>query len=126
MVSAVPSCRTHPALIGPEDAPADLFEVEALEQQRMIVSSAVDLLADRIVMAHAKDSTSDGRFATAGKGALDCGHYVRRLASIGFEDSLIAHGLRRVKRTALPSSSRRNSRMMPGAGNDRYQKLHDA
>lgn len=73
--------------------PANLFEVETPEEQRGIVSSAIDLLADRIVMAHAKDRTTDGRFATAGKGALDYTHYLRKLASVGFGGSLITHGL---------------------------------
>ncbi len=73
--------------------PANLFEVETLEEQRTIVSAAIDLLADRIVMAHAKDRTSDGRFATAGKGVLDYAHYFRRLSAVGFGGSLITHGL---------------------------------
>lgn len=73
--------------------PANLFEVETPEEQQAIVSSAIDLLADRIVMAHAKDRSSDGRFATAGKGVLDYNHYLRRLAAIGFGGSLITHGL---------------------------------
>lgn len=73
--------------------PANLFEVETLEEQRTIVSSAIDLLGDRIVMAHAKDRTQDGRFATAGKGVLDYPFYLRKLAVIGFDGSLITHGL---------------------------------
>jgi sugar phosphate isomerase/epimerase len=73
--------------------PANLFEVETQEEQQTIVSAAIDLLADRIVMAHAKDRSSDGRFATAGKGVLDYNHYLRRLSAIGFEGSLVTHGL---------------------------------
>lgn len=73
--------------------PANLFEVETIERQRTIVSSAIDLLAERIVMAHAKDRTADGDFATAGKGVLDYGHYLRTLRSAGFDGSLVAHGL---------------------------------
>lgn len=73
--------------------PANLFEVETIEEQRTIVSSAIDLLGDRIVMAHAKDRTEDGHFATAGKGVLDYSYYLRRLSEIGFEGALIAHGL---------------------------------
>lgn len=73
--------------------PANLFEVETLEEQRTIVSSAIDLLGDRIVMAHAKDRTKDGRFATAGKGVLDYSYYLRKLTEIGFDGSLITHGL---------------------------------
>ena len=73
--------------------PANLFEVETPQEQRTIVSSAIDLLADRIVMAHAKDRSMDGLFVTAGKGVLDYDHYLRRLSAIGFEGSLITHGL---------------------------------
>ncbi len=73
--------------------PANLFEVETLEEQRAIVSQAIDLLGDRIVMAHAKDRTQDGRFATAGKGVLDYAFYLRKLAEIGFDGSLVTHGL---------------------------------
>jgi sugar phosphate isomerase/epimerase len=72
---------------------ANLFEAETIEQQRRIVSSAIDLLADRIVMAHAKDRAADGVFTTAGKGMLDYGHYLRRLKSAGFKGALVTHGL---------------------------------
>ncbi|MBY3181586.1 sugar phosphate isomerase/epimerase family protein [Rhizobium laguerreae] len=73
--------------------PANLFEVATLDEQRSIVSSAIDLLADWIVMAHAKDRNPDGSFATAGKGVLDYAHYLGRLKAIGFKGSLITHGL---------------------------------
>ncbi|XUY28581.1 sugar phosphate isomerase/epimerase family protein [Agrobacterium sp. rho-8.1] len=73
--------------------PANLFEIATLQQQRDIVSEAIDLLGDRIAMAHAKDRNLDGRFATAGKGVLDYPHYLGRLKAIGFESSLITHGL---------------------------------
>jgi sugar phosphate isomerase/epimerase len=73
--------------------PANLFEVATLEQQRDLVSSAIDLLADRIVLAHAKDRTRDGRFTTAGKGVLDYVHYIERLRSAGFAGSVVTHDL---------------------------------
>lgn len=73
--------------------PANLFEITTPEAQRTIVSSAIDRLADRIVMAHAKDRNPDGSFATAGKGVIDYGHYLGQLNAIGFTGSLIAHGL---------------------------------
>lgn len=73
--------------------PANLFEKATLDEQRTTVSAAIDLLADRIVMAHAKDRNADGSFATAGKGVLDYAHYLGRLRAIGFTDSLITHGL---------------------------------
>lgn len=73
--------------------PANLFEKAMLDEQRAIVSAAIDLLADRIVMAHAKDRNPDGSFATAGTGVLDYAHYLSRLKAIGFTGSLITHGL---------------------------------
>ncbi|MBY3214864.1 sugar phosphate isomerase/epimerase [Rhizobium laguerreae] len=73
--------------------PANLFEVATLDEQRSIVSSAIELLADWTVMAHAKDRNPDGSFATAGKGVLDYAHYLGRLEAIGFKGSLVTHGL---------------------------------
>lgn len=73
--------------------PANLFEIATLEEQRSTVSAAIDLLADRIVMAHAKDRNPDGSFATAGKGVLDYAHYLDRLKAVGFDGSLVTHGL---------------------------------
>ncbi|WP_087001917.1 sugar phosphate isomerase/epimerase family protein [Rhizobium sullae] len=77
--------------------PANLFEIAPLGAQRSIVSSAIDLLADRIVMAHAKDRNPDGSFTTAGKGVLDYAHYLDELKASGFTGSLIAHGLSAVE-----------------------------
>ncbi|MEY4748960.1 MAG: hypothetical protein RIQ60_1174 [Pseudomonadota bacterium] len=73
--------------------PANLFEVATLAEQRDTVSAAIDLLADRIVMGHAKDRHPDGRFATAGQGVLDYPHYLAALKSAGFDGPLITHGL---------------------------------
>jgi len=73
--------------------PANLFEVASPEQQRDLVAAGIDLLADRIVMAHAKDRNRDGTFATAGKGVIDYDFYLSRLRAIGFKGSLITHGL---------------------------------
>lgn len=73
--------------------PANLFEIETARRQRDIVSEAVDLLADRIVMGHAKDRLADGTFATAGQGVLDYVHYLSRLKSAGFDGPLVTHGL---------------------------------
>lgn len=73
--------------------PANLFETaEAADRQRL-VEEAVDLLADRIAMAHAKDRAPDGSFATAGRGVIDFGHFLSRLAGIGFDGPVVAHGL---------------------------------
>ncbi|TXH99675.1 MAG: sugar phosphate isomerase/epimerase [Rhizobium sp.] len=74
--------------------PANLFETATLEEQRTIVSTAIDLLADHIVMAHAKDRNADGSFATAGKGVLDYAHYLGRLKKVDFSGNLVTHGLK--------------------------------
>lgn len=73
--------------------PANLFETEHVSVQRDLISRAVDLLADRIVMAHAKDRDAEGGFATAGKGVVDFPHFLGRLKSAGFDGDLVTHGL---------------------------------
>jgi sugar phosphate isomerase/epimerase len=72
---------------------ANLFEVATSLERREIVSRSLDLLADRIAMAHAKDRNADGSFATAGKGVLDYPHYLGGLRRIGFQGALVTHGL---------------------------------
>ncbi|NWF86072.1 MAG: sugar phosphate isomerase/epimerase, partial [Bryobacteraceae bacterium] len=72
---------------------ANLFEISTLERQRAIVAAGIDLLAERISIAHAKDRTPDGRFTTAGRGVVDYKHYVERLKKAGFNGPMIAHGL---------------------------------
>jgi len=62
-------------------------------QQRDIVAAAIDLLADRIALGHAKDRTATGGFIAAGQGVLDFHHYVTRLAAAGFAGALVTHGL---------------------------------
>jgi sugar phosphate isomerase/epimerase len=73
--------------------PANLFERAKLDDQHRLVAEAIDLLADRIVMGHAKDRKPDGGFATAGKGVIDFAFYLDRLRKVGFEGDLVAHGL---------------------------------
>ena len=73
--------------------PANLFEVAPLQAQRDLLSQAVDLLADRIVMAHAKDRNAQGGFATAGQGVVDFPHFLGRLKAAGFGGDLVTHGL---------------------------------
>jgi sugar phosphate isomerase/epimerase len=73
--------------------PANLFEVATLDRQRDILSHAVDLLADRIAMAHAKDRDPSGGFVAAGTGVVGFPHFVNRLRSAGFDGDLVTHGL---------------------------------
>lgn len=73
--------------------PANLFERATPDEQRGLVESAIDLLGDRIDMAHAKDRTPDGGFATAGKGVVDFDHFIGALLGVGFSGPLVTHGL---------------------------------
>ena len=71
--------------------PANLFEVDP--DPRDLIERATDLLADRLIMAHAKDRAPDGSFATAGKGVIDFGHFLGRLKAAGFTGPVVTHGL---------------------------------
>lgn len=73
--------------------PANLFETATLAEQRDLLARSVDLLADRIAMAHAKDRDPQGGFATAGKGVVDFPHFLRCLQAAGFHGDLVTHGL---------------------------------
>ena len=73
--------------------PANLFETETIEEQRRIVSHALDLLGEHIAMAHAKDRLPDGTFVAAGTGVLDYPHFIRTLMKTGFDGAIVTHGL---------------------------------
>ena len=73
--------------------PANLFEAAPPAARHRIIAHAVDTLADRIVMAHAKDRTESGRFAAAGRGVVDFAHFAECLRAAGFDGPLVAHGL---------------------------------
>lgn len=90
--------------------PANLFEDGAGFRGGAVVDEAIDALGPRIVLAHAKDRSLDGRIVPAGQGAVDWGRVVRRLRAAGFEGDLVAHGFEageaagvaRALRAALP------------------------
>jgi sugar phosphate isomerase/epimerase len=73
--------------------PANLFETASVDDRRRMISNALDLLADRLVMVHAKDRIEDGGFTTAGKGVLDYPHFLSGLKSAGFDGPIVTHGL---------------------------------
>ncbi|MDZ4311639.1 MAG: sugar phosphate isomerase/epimerase [Cypionkella sp.] len=73
--------------------PANLFEVATLTDQRDLLTRSVNLLADRIAMAHAKDRDAAGGFATTGKGVVDFPHFLGALKAAGFDGDLVTHGL---------------------------------
>jgi sugar phosphate isomerase/epimerase len=71
--------------------PANLFEVDPNRDR--IIAEAIDLLADRIVMAHAKDRAANGDFVAAGQGVVNFPDFIRRLQAAGFDGDLVTHGL---------------------------------
>jgi sugar phosphate isomerase/epimerase len=87
--------------------PANLFETASAAEARTIVAKAVDMLADRIVMAHAKDRRADGSFAAAGSGVIDFGHFVRTLRHAGFDGPLVTHGLSEAEAPTVAAFLRR-------------------
>jgi sugar phosphate isomerase/epimerase len=74
--------------------PANLFEQAEPAVRRQVIEAAVDGLADRIVMAHAKDRAANGSFATTGQGVIDFDHFLGRLRAVEFGGPLVTHGLR--------------------------------
>ena len=73
--------------------PANLFEAATPEQARRIVAAAVERSGEAIAMVHAKDRAADGAFATAGTGVVDFADFFARLARVGFDGPVVAHGL---------------------------------
>jgi sugar phosphate isomerase/epimerase len=71
--------------------PANLFEVDPNRDR--IIAEAIDLLADRIVMAHAKDRAANGDFVAAGQGVVNFPDFIARLQAAGFDGDLVTHGL---------------------------------
>ena len=70
--------------------PANLFQVDP--DPARIIAQAVDLLADRIVMAHAKDRAPNGDFVAAGQGVVDFAGFIAGLRAVGFDGDLVTHG----------------------------------
>jgi sugar phosphate isomerase/epimerase len=95
VIDAVAARRLIDDLRSPAPAvvldPANLFEVA--EDRADIIARAVDLLADRIVMAHAKDRDASGGFVAAGTGVVDFPAFVACLKARGFVGDLVTHGL---------------------------------
>jgi sugar phosphate isomerase/epimerase len=73
--------------------PANLFEIATDGERRALIEQAVDLLGDRIAMAHAKDRDPRGGFTAAGRGVVDFRHFVATLKRAGFDGPLVTHGL---------------------------------
>lgn len=73
--------------------PANLFEVATPSEIEEVIEEGINLLADHIEIAHAKDRSTDGKFTAAGLGILPYSFFLKKLMSIGFDGDLITHGL---------------------------------
>jgi len=73
--------------------PANLFETASQKEIELIIGKGLDLLANHIHIAHAKDRKPDGSFTTAGKGILPYLFFLKELNQTGFDGPLITHGL---------------------------------
>lgn len=75
---------------------ANIFHQGELPRMHALLREGVDLLADDIVLAHAKDLEHDGDagHVAAGHGKLDYAYYIELLKQAGFAGPLLLHGLR--------------------------------
>ena len=75
--------------------PANIFPEGGLNHMHQLMTEAAHLLAEDMVLAHAKDILEDGQAGdvAAGKGKLDYGHYLKLLREIGFGGAILLHGL---------------------------------
>lgn len=73
--------------------PANLFETASERERQRIVSQAVETLAGKISMAHAKDRDASGGFAAAGGGVIDFPHFLACLKQTVFDGPIVAHGM---------------------------------
>jgi sugar phosphate isomerase/epimerase len=71
---------------------ANLLSPDSLEHQAAIISHAIELLGDSILLAHAKDIDLTGQVVAAGDGAVNLELFVAALRSTGYDGALIGHG----------------------------------
>lgn len=74
--------------------PVNLFEManDAADIHKKI-EEGIDSLAGGILVAHAKDRKADAHVVCPGRGIVDFGFYIKKLRNIGFQGSLVLHGL---------------------------------
>lgn len=72
--------------------PANLVDGVPPEQGTATVAAAIDLLAERIGLAHAKDRDAAGLPVAPGRGIVDFRAFFRRLAEAGYGGPIVAHG----------------------------------
>ncbi|MEM6802133.1 MAG: sugar phosphate isomerase/epimerase family protein [Bacteroidota bacterium] len=73
--------------------PANLFERAEVEEIKVKIDLALDLLGDHLFMAHAKGRDSQGNFVAAGRGIIPFDYFIKQLQFTHFQGPLVAHGL---------------------------------
>lgn len=87
LLRALPSPRLRIVL-----DPANMFEAADTDQDRLY-ADAVDLLAGRFALAHAKDRDAEGVVVPPGAGIIDFRSFFAHLARAGFTGPIVTHGL---------------------------------
>lgn len=87
LLQAVPSPRLRIVL-----DPANMVEAADTDQNQLY-AEAVDLLAGRIAVAHAKDRDAQGNVVPVGSGIIDFPLFFANLARQGFAGPVVTHGL---------------------------------
>lgn len=82
---------------------ANLFHPGQKQPMKETLDNAFKLLGKDIVIAHAKDFSYDGslKFVAAGEGELDFAYFIHLLHQVGYDGSIIMHGL---SEQQIPSS----------------------
>lgn len=82
---------------------ANLFHPGQKQPMKETLDNAFKLLGKDIVIAHAKDFSYDGslKFVAAGEGELDFAYFIHLLHQVGYDSSIIMHGLNEQQ---IPSS----------------------
>ncbi len=71
---------------------ANLIPADQSNLQKAILDTALALLGDKILLAHAKDHDSTGRVVPPGDGVIDLAAFAAGLRAAGFTGPLIGHG----------------------------------
>ncbi len=75
---------------------ANLLSLSALRTPALQydeIAAVLDLVADRVILVHAKDRTSDGRVVAPGQGAIDFPQYFEATVAAGVQAPVVTHGL---------------------------------
>ena len=95
---------------------ANLISPGRMDHMQTTLSEGIELLADNIVLAHAKElpPPDHAEPVAIGDGTLDFDHYLNMLRRVGFDGPLIVHGI--AEAHAVASFRFLKQRVAPSAG----------